>query len=273
MANRPPKFPEWARVDYADPVLGGNNVIEPSEDKKDKGFLKEYPPAQYQNWLGRLTNLWIQYLDEIATGGSFTTGDAKHTIKTSEAGWLLMNDDTFGSAASGAGYASDANFNLYLLMWTNVTQSYAPVTGGRGVSAQADWDDNKPMRLTLQLGRAMVSTGGTLGYALGSIGGQNDVSLTSDNNGTHSHGGSAPVSGSITAHVNDYDSVEWRPQGYAPGVVGTELPIYGDPGNLGGVYDSRFITHSLAATISSSGLGSAHENRMPFSAWNVLIKL
>ena len=66
MAIKPDKYPEWARTDYVDPVTGGDNVIEPPPGKKDIGWLKEYPPSQYFNWLARLTYQWLEYLDSVS---------------------------------------------------------------------------------------------------------------------------------------------------------------------------------------------------------------
>lgn len=65
---RPAKFPEFARNDVADPTSSVNNVVEPSEAKKDLGHgpLGEFPPRQYMNWLHRLTYKWLKYLDEKA---------------------------------------------------------------------------------------------------------------------------------------------------------------------------------------------------------------
>jgi hypothetical protein len=51
----------------------------------------------------------------------------------------VRNDHTIGSALSGATYANADAQCLYTLLWNNVTNTYAPVTGGRGGSAAADW--------------------------------------------------------------------------------------------------------------------------------------
>ncbi len=49
---RPTQFPEWAS--------NGVNVVEPSEGKKDEGWLDgERPPAKWFNWLFKLINDWI----------------------------------------------------------------------------------------------------------------------------------------------------------------------------------------------------------------------
>lgn len=62
---RPAKFPEYARNDVVDPTSSVNNVVEPSESKKDLGHgpLGEFPSRQYFNWLHRLTYKWLKYFD------------------------------------------------------------------------------------------------------------------------------------------------------------------------------------------------------------------
>lgn len=67
---RPSLFPEYARNDVVDPTTGVNNVVEPSEAKKDLGHgpAGEFPNRQYFNWLHRLTYLWLKYLDDVING-------------------------------------------------------------------------------------------------------------------------------------------------------------------------------------------------------------
>lgn len=68
--TRPTKFPRWATVPSVDPVVGGDNVVEPPEQQKDDGWArKQKPPANYQNWLHNLTYLWLVYLDDIDAEG------------------------------------------------------------------------------------------------------------------------------------------------------------------------------------------------------------
>lgn len=97
----------------------------------------------------------------ISNAAGFTTGDVKLTLKSAaDAGWVLMNDGTIGSASSGATTRANADTQaLYALLWDNVADAWAPVTGGRGASAAADFAANKPLRLTRALGRALGIAG------------------------------------------------------------------------------------------------------------------
>lgn len=86
-------------------------------------------------------------------------------------GWVYANDGTIGSASSGAtARANNDTWLLYNTLWTNVPQAWAPVTGGRGASSFADFSANKPIRLPLQLSRAIGEAGtgaGLTGTTLG----------------------------------------------------------------------------------------------------------
>ena len=71
---RPDKYPRYADQDIVDGTSGKNNVVEPSESKKNLGHgpLGAYPPRQYQNWLQRYIYNWIKFLDgEQVTVGPF----------------------------------------------------------------------------------------------------------------------------------------------------------------------------------------------------------
>lgn len=71
---RPDKYPRYASTDVVDPTSSVNNVVEPSEAKKDLGHgpLGEFPPRQYQNWFMRMVWKWAKYLDgEQTTHGVF----------------------------------------------------------------------------------------------------------------------------------------------------------------------------------------------------------
>ena len=106
-----------------------------------------------------LTNIYAD-LATINTG-FLSTGDVKLTLKTSaDSGWVLMDDGTIGSASSGATTRANADTeDLFTLLWTNVTDSWAPVSGGRGASAAADFAVNKTITLPRVLGRALGIAG------------------------------------------------------------------------------------------------------------------
>jgi microcystin-dependent protein len=77
-------------------------------------------------------------------------------------------------------YANAYAQNLYTALWNNITSTYAPVTGGRGASAAADWAANKPIALLAVLGRSLAVAGSGAGLTAATLGetiGANTVTL------------------------------------------------------------------------------------------------
>lgn len=64
MALRPTGLPRWATSPTGSSGVG---VTEPTEDKKDQGWVaNEKPAAAYLNWLNNATYNWLSYLDPAA---------------------------------------------------------------------------------------------------------------------------------------------------------------------------------------------------------------
>jgi len=91
----------------------------------------------------------------------FQTGDVKLTFRAaSDPGWVLMDDGTIGDAISGATSRANADTeDLFTLLWNNIIDQWAPVSGGRGASAAADFAASKTIMLPRVLGRAMAVSG------------------------------------------------------------------------------------------------------------------
>ncbi len=232
---------------------------------------------------------------QIATTGYiadsvFSTGDIKLTLKTtSDPGWIMADDGTIGNASSGATYANATCEALYTLLWNNISNSYAPVTGGRGSSASADWAAQKPIALTKILGRALAAAGsgsGLTAYSLGETVGTNtnifaqenlpsgldfDVAIPSGQ-GTHTHSilsvtdAGGPTIESTSSSTTDilagatYEesgSYEWLQ--IAP--------------NNGDDFIQSVSLPAMTGTAASGGSGDAINNMQPTSFLNVMIKL
>lgn len=91
-----------------------------------------------------------------------TTG-ALQFRPTSEslAGYIPANGQNIGNAASGAVALAAANaVNLFSWLWTNFSNTQCPVSGGRGVSAAADFAANKTITLLDWRGRGFMGTDG-----------------------------------------------------------------------------------------------------------------
>jgi len=108
-----------------------------------------------------------------------TTGDIKARLgtETQVPGWVILNGTTIGSSSSGANFAPMDNSTqaLFFYLWQNCTtpsNTHCPVPGGRGASAQADWNANKQITLPDMRSRALVGRDcmgtGCVGLLLGS---------------------------------------------------------------------------------------------------------
>ena len=218
--------------------------------------------------------------------GVFVTGDVKLTLQpTASDGWVLMNDGTIGSSASTASTrANDDTEALFVLLWENVSDTYAPVTGGRGVSAAADWAANKKIALTKVLGRTLGVAGagsGLTSRALGVTAGAETHTLTLPEMAEHDHGGETAVEGQ---HTHPY-----RDRYFAEATVATYREQMPNSGNYNGrlgsaatdadnTYFLYYDTNTSAGEehkhdIAAAGGGEAHNNMQPTTFFNAMIKL
>lgn len=191
----------------------------------------------------------------IAAARGFTTGDAKLTLKTvPDSGWVMMDDGTIGDASSGATtLAAAIAQNLFALIWANVSDTYAPVTGGRGSSAGADWAAHKKIALTKQLGRAL---------AVGGVG----SGLTS-----------RPLGGMVGEETHAQAVAEM------PGHFHTLTPTYGwcayynylamDTGSQYFLLQYANTSPFYTGTANSVGGSTPFNVMQPTSFWNIMIKL
>lgn len=201
----------------------------------------------------------VARLKSAILNGSWTTGDVKLTMKTApDTGWLMCDDGTIGSTASTATHNSDLNKALFLLLWTNVIDTWAPVVTGRGGSALADWNANKKITMTRMLGRALAIAGAGTGLtsrALGQFLGEENHLLTVPEMPAHAH------------VLND------------PGhfhLLGTWLSDSGSgsPARLAQLGDGQPTTAAVTGiTMNNTGGGTPHNVMQPSSFLNAMIKL
>ena len=86
-------------------------------------------------------------------------------------GWVLMDDGSIGDAMSGASNRANVDtFPLYNLLYTNVIDTWAPVSGGRTGDAVADFNAHKTLTLPKQLGRVIGTAGSGAGLTARVIG-------------------------------------------------------------------------------------------------------
>ncbi len=152
------------------------------------------------------------------------TGDVKQGFATSAIpGYLLMNDLTIGDPTSGStNRANNDTFQLFNLLWTNVTSQTGGTNAGGtgyaqlydssgaplatvGASAVADFTAHKRLSLTRQLGRVLGGAGagsGLTARALGEYLGEQSHFIQLSEIPDHQHnrplnGGSYLVTGSL----------------------------------------------------------------------------
>lgn len=89
------------------------------------------------------------------------TGDIRVSMNNfTPFGWVRMNDTTIGRTGSAATQrANNDTFYLYKLLWENVSDTFAPVSGGRGATADADFAAGKTLQLLYSLGAVLGNTG------------------------------------------------------------------------------------------------------------------
>lgn len=202
--------------------------------------------------------------------GGATTGDLKFTIKTTaDPGWLMINDGTLGSAASGASYASAVYQALYVIIWNSISNSFAPVTTGRGANAAADFAANKSMQMTRMLGRALALAGagsGLTARALGQFLGEENHLLTLAEITAHNH--VADVAD--PTHVHPLENGGTIMHNTGGGFISTAAP--NQP------YQQISTTVQAAATgvtvtTQNSGGGGSHNNMQPSTFLNAMVKI
>jgi hypothetical protein len=157
-------------------------------------------------------------------------------------GWIRMNDGSIGNVGSGAtNRANQDTFQLYKTIWDSVINTWAPVSGGRGATAIADFIAGKTLTLPRLLGRALASAGAGAGLsnrALGQYLGEETHTLT-------------------TAEL--------------PNTLGTGVGVTNvtPSGAISVIRDNALGS----GVLSQSGGGSAHTIMQPTSFQNFFIKL
>lgn len=145
MASRPDTYPYWATNDQVNPVSLQNNVLVPPPEKQQYGWEPlEFPPRNWLNWLGRTTNLWIEYLDGIANQSQVTTlNDGTPILFDIVNGGMaivaIIDTTTPANYFLGITYIppaySSGTLNFTTIASSTLTLSAISVTGGITVAA------------------------------------------------------------------------------------------------------------------------------------------
>lgn len=203
----------------------------------------------------------------IITNSAFTTGDLKITHKTTaDTGWILWTDGSIGDGSSSATIRANADTeDLFILYWTNCADSLAPVSGGRGASAAADFAAHKRLSLPRGAGRAITISGsgsGLLTRTLGSWSGADTVTLVTANLPAYTPSGTVGVT--VTSTVGNI----------AQGISVTTTPGGGFAVNQ--IAATGFVTSTGTGIFTGSAQGGTSTPVsiiQPATNVNVMIKL
>lgn len=102
------------------------------------------------------------------------TGDVRPSYSSQTyfyPGFIIMNDTSIGNAGSLAtGRANLDTFPLYNFLYTNISNDWAPVSGGRSGDPIQDFQDGKTLTLMRTLGRALAMAGSGAGLTTRALG-------------------------------------------------------------------------------------------------------
>lgn len=202
----------------------------------------------------------------ISLLGGAETGDVKYTFKTSaSSGWLLVAAaGSIGDASSSATLRANADtLALYTVIYNGCSDTLAPVVGGRGANAAADFALHKAMAIPQLVGRSPMAAGASAGVTtlktLGTLYGEENHALTSGENGTHTHANSLNESPHNHATNANTGSNTTGGGGFACGLNA-------------GASNTANVT-GITITNASSGSGTAHNTIHPVVALNAMVKL
>lgn len=202
----------------------------------------------------------------------FTTGDVKPTLKTTaDTGWVMLDDGTIGSASSSATSRANADTSdLFTLLWTNISDTYAAVSGGRGASAAADFAANKTIALPKALGRAFAASGAGSGLTSRALGSTVGAETAVADLAAHTHGVGSLTAASDGAHTHN---VALNTD--TGGGTGVKVDaVAAETTSVSGVISSDGNhTHTVSGSTGSAGSGGGHANMQPTVFVNYMVKL
>lgn len=222
-----------------------------------------------------------------------STGDIKFR-PTSEtlSGWLKMNGQTVGNATSGATQRANADTqSLFVYLWSNFTNAHCAVSGGRGVTALADFTAGKTIALPDWRARAPLglddmgaSAAGILLAANVTSGGGDGPTTPAAWGGEANHTLTAAESAALTYTTHDVGHVHGSPNtnfvtNGQPSIAypeGTGL-FAGGPqstaSNPGPALSTATASATTGVTLTANAGGGSHNNMSPFVLGTFFIKM
>jgi hypothetical protein len=262
-----------ATVAASNPVItDGNGVIPP---------IWVSGTADYRIVINTASNQLIRTIENlqgaaseagvVVGGGStyaLTTGDIKWNFDTSEiTGFVKLNAQTIGNAGSGAHYADDLLADLYSYLWSRISNTYAPVAGGRGANAAADFAAGKQMTLPDMrfrdfrglsgMGNSVVAAAANWGGASapGFTGGNDSKTIATGNLPAHTHTGTT-AAGSGTIGGSTATDGSHSHTGATTDTAGTHNHSYNTPADVV-INTGASASPTFKATIAAANTGDA----------------
>jgi len=222
-------------------------------------------------------------------------------------GWILASGGTIGDASSGATVLADPDAqDLFELLWNSMLDAQAPVSGGRGANASADFAANKTITIPDLRGRIVAGKGDmggstattlntvahtTLGASVGSqthtlVTGELPAHNHTASDAGHAHSASDSGHGhGVTdpTHQHTYDKPQSTINITAGGgsialtaaytttftALATTAGLSVNTGNASITVGSG----NASITVGNTGSGTAHNNIQPSYILNKIIKL
>lgn len=193
---------------------------------------------------------------EIDAIQGVTTGDMKWLFKSTPAtGWLVLNGDSIGDSGSGATFTGSTYEDLYTFLWTNVSDTYAPVSTGRGASAAADWAAGKTLTMPDASDRALMGVGTTFTESGFTTDGTS--TLVADNIPAHTHDAGTLATNSAGAHTHTITTNDQSTDGN--GAVRSSAGGGTGYSASGAAQSNGAHTHTLTGATGSTGSGTAFD--------------
>lgn len=150
MATKPTSTPRWASDGAAD-------VIEPPSGKKDTGWLvDDKPPAQWENWLRKITWQWTEYVGDgvweavsatfsgAIEAASVTIGSAIAAASAAITGDVAIGGDL---TLTGEDYHGDRTEQLPVIAGRAQSGVWTRTNGGEVGATGAIWEVAIPVRV------------------------------------------------------------------------------------------------------------------------------
>jgi microcystin-dependent protein len=191
----------------------------------------------------------------VPTGATFDYVGA-----SAPTGYVMLSGRTIGSPTSGATERANADTAaLFTLLWDSMADAQAPVSGGRGASAAADFAANKTLTLPDARGRVLVGKD--------NMGGSAANRITSGGSGVN--GATLGASGGAETHT--LTTAQLAAHAHGPG-AGTHFLNYtlGGPSTVAG---GAVYTQTNSTATANAGSGEAHNNVQPALVMNKIVKL